>query len=33
VANTAELVAFRILSEKSSSRGVRRIRAVLEARQ
>lgn len=30
VRNTSELVGFRILSEKSSSRGVRRIRAVLE---
>ena len=33
VTNTGELVGFRILSEKSSSRGVRRIRAVLEERQ
>jgi len=30
VGNTSELVGFRILSEKSSSRGIRRIRAVLE---
>jgi len=33
VGNTSELGGFRILSEKSSSRGVRRIRAVLEERQ
>lgn len=33
VTNTSELVGFRILSEKSSSRGVRRIRAVLEEKQ
>jgi alanyl-tRNA synthetase len=33
VGNTSELLGFRILSEKSSSRGVRRIRAVLEERR
>lgn len=33
VGNTAELVGFRILSEKSSSRGIRRIRAILEEKQ